>query len=76
MAQSYYSDLFISREQEFKNIANKYDKAVFNEYFPILMAILARLLLESPKDYLGTIFASLNLGQHYRVQFFNPSHIC
>ena len=40
MAQSYYRDLFISREQEFKNIANKYDKAVFNEYFPSLMAIL------------------------------------
>ena len=57
MAQSYYRDLFISREQEFKNIANKYDKAVFNEYFPSLIAILARLLLESPKDYLGTIFA-------------------
>ena len=76
MAQSYYRDLFISREQEFKNIANKYDKAVFNEYFPSLMAILARLLLESPKDYLGTIFARLNLGQHYRGQFFTPSHIC
>ena len=76
MAQSYYRDLFISREQEFKNIANKYDKAVFNEYFPSLMAILARLLLESPKDYLGAIFARLNLGQHYRGQFFTPSRIC
>lgn len=76
MAQSYYRDLFISREQEFKNIANKYDKAVFNEYFPSLMAILARLLLENPKDYLGAIFARLNLGQHYRGQFFTPSHIC
>ena len=76
IAHSYYRDLFISREQEFKNIANKYDKAVFNEYFPSLMAILARLLLESPKDYLGTIFARLNLGQHYRGQFFTPSHIC
>lgn len=40
------------------------------------IADLTRLLLESPKDYLGTIFMELNLGKHFNGQFFTPSHIC
>ena len=41
-----------------------------------MLADLTRLLLESPKDYLGTIFMELNLGKHFNGQFFTPSHIC
>lgn len=34
-----------------------------------MLADLTRLLLENPKDYLGTIFMELNLGKHFNGQF-------
>ena len=76
MADSCYRDLYNKRESEYLEIVSRYKKEVFCDYFPHLMANLAYLLLQKPKDYLGAIFSQLNLSQHYRGQYFTPSHIC
>ena len=76
MARSRYKELYDKRENEYLEVVKRYDKNVFGTYFPQMLADLTRLLLESPKDYLGTIFMELNLGKHFNGQFFTPSHIC
>ena len=76
MARSYYKEQYNKRENEYLEVIKRYDKNVFGTYFPQMLADLTRLLLESPKDYLGTIFMELNLGKHFNGQFFTPSHIC
>lgn len=76
MARSYYKEQYDKRENEYLEVIKRYDKNVFGTYFPQMLADLTRLLLESPKDYLGTIFMELNLGKHFNGQFFTPSHIC
>ncbi len=76
MAKSCYRDLYESRENEYLKVVGKYKKEVFNDYFPLMLANLTSLLLQEPKDYLGTIFEKLNLSQHFNGQFFTPPHIC
>lgn len=72
MAQSCYKELYDKRENEYLEVVKRYDKNIFETYFPQMLADLTRLLLESPKDYLGTIFMELNLGKHFNGQFSPP----
>lgn len=76
MARSCYKELYDKRENEYLEVVKRYDKNVFGTYFPQILADLTKLLFESPKDYLRTIFMELNLGKHFNGQFFTPSHIC
>lgn len=71
-----YKKWYEKRETEYLETVSRYEKNIFNHYFPELLAKLAKLLFDNPKDYLGTIFMQLNLGQHFKGQYFTPPHIC
>ncbi|WP_161631068.1 N-6 DNA methylase [Leisingera caerulea] len=62
------------REQEYLDTINRYaadDRAAFQRLF----ALLVEALEPEPRDVLGSIFMSLELGDAWKGQFFTPSEV-
>lgn len=64
------------REQEYIRIIKRYSKAE-QQVFPELFAVMVNALDSEPdQDFLGEMFMGLNLGNHWKGQFFTPYNVC
>lgn len=64
------------RERRYMDIINGYSEAE-RALFPKMLAIVVEALEVNPdQDFLGEMFMALELGNHYRGQFFTPYCIC
>lgn len=64
------------REREYLSIINRYPKKE-QQIFPELLGKLVEALEADPEqDFLGEMFMSLELGSHWKGQFFTPYSIC
>lgn len=64
------------REQEYIRTIKRYSKSE-QEGFPKLFALTVEALEKEPdQDFLGEIFMGLDLGNHWKGQFFTPYSIC
>ena len=64
------------REERYMSIIGQYGKAeqaLFPELLGILVASLER---DSEQDFLGEMFMALELGNHWKGQFFTPYNVC
>lgn len=64
------------REERYLNIISQYSKseqAVFPELLNILVQSLER---NQEQDFLGEMFMALELGSHWKGQFFTPYNLC
>ena len=67
---------FEKREQNYLKIINKYNKTE-QQVFPHLMALVTQALeRDKNRDFLGELYMALNLGNHWKGQFFTPYCIC
>lgn len=65
-----------AREQEYMRTIRRYTNAE-QQIFPKLLAITVEALEAEPdQDFLGELFMGLNLGNHWKGQFFTPYDIC
>lgn len=67
--------------KHFQQREKQYERAIKNlggvEVPAKLMAIIVMALEQNPEqDFLGKIFMNLNLGNHWKGQFFTPYNIC
>lgn len=64
------------REREYCNVINRYSKHE-QKIFPEMFAKLVEALEEDPEqDFLGEMFMALELGSHWKGQFFTPYSVC
>jgi len=64
------------REKQYLRTIKGYNQAE-QEVFPKLFALLVEALEDEPdQDFLGKMFMGLNLGNHWKGQFFTPYNIC
>lgn len=64
------------REQEYLKTIQRYNKAE-QQIMPRLLAMTVEALDDDPdQDFFGTLFMGLNLGDHWKGQFFTPYDIC
>lgn len=64
------------REQQYLRTIKRYTKAE-QEVIPQLFALLVEALENEPdQDFLGEMFMGLNLGNHWKGQFFTPYNVC
>lgn len=63
------------REKRYLAIAKEYTRADL-DVFPKLLAITAEALEDIDCDFLGEMFMSLELSNHWKGQFFTPFTIC
>lgn len=64
------------REKRYHDIISQYSKSE-QQIFPELVAILVNALeREQEQDFLGEMFMALELGSHWKGQFFTPYSIC
>lgn len=64
------------REERYLNTISRYDDTDRN-FFPELFAILVEALEKNPEqDFLGEMFMALELGSHWKGQFFTPYNLC
>lgn len=69
-------DVKQDREKRYHDIIGQYSKseqAVFPELVGILVMALER---EPEQDFLGEMFMALELGSHWKGQFFTPYSVC
>ena len=65
-----------AREKRYMEIVGGYDRSEVEE-FPKLLAYVVQALNENPQqDFLGEMFMSLELGNHWKGQFFTPYNLC
>lgn len=65
-----------AREREYLSIIKRYAKKE-QQIFPELLAMLVNALGEDPEqDFLGEMFMALELGSHWKGQFFTPYSVC
>ncbi len=65
-----------AREQEYLSTIKQYTKEQ-QQVFPELLAIMVNALEEDPQqDFLGEMFMCLELGNHWKEQFFTPYSVC
>lgn len=68
-------EILESREQRYLSIVKHYNKQE-QVVFPQLLGILSGALEENPQqDFLGWLFMTLNLNDHWKEQCFTPYHI-
>lgn len=66
----------MDREKRYMSIINCYTKKE-QKIFPELLAILTNALQRnSEQDFLGEMFMALELGNHWKGQFFTPYDVC
>ena len=64
------------REAEYLKIISKYTQQE-QSLFPVLCAATVTALDANPEqDFLGELYMSLNLGNHWKGQFFTPYSLC
>lgn len=64
------------REQQYIRTIKRYTKEE-QQVFPELFAVMVNALEDEPEqDFLGEMFMGLNLGNHWKGQFFTPYSIC
>lgn len=64
------------REKRYLDIIGQYSKSE-QQLFPELVGILVMALEQEPEqDFLGEMFMALELGSHWKGQFFTPYSIC
>ena len=64
------------REKRYLDIIGQYSKSE-QAVFPELVAILVQALEREPEqDFLGEMFMALELGSHWKGQFFTPYSLC
>lgn len=64
------------REERYLDIIRQYSKGE-QQLFPELVAILVMALEREPEqDFLGEMFMALELGSHWKGQFFTPYDVC
>lgn len=64
------------REQQYIRTIKRYTKAE-QEGFPKLFALMVEALESEPdQDFLGEMFMGLELGNHWKGQFFTPYNVC
>ena len=64
------------REERYMDIIGQYNKRE-QQIFPELVAILVTALeREAEQDFLGEMFMALELGSHWKGQFFTPYSVC
>ena len=65
-----------AREQEYMGKIQRYTKAE-QQIFPQLFALTVEALEHDPdQDFFGALFMGLNLGSHWKGQFFTPYNVC
>ena len=70
--QSQYED----REARYLQIVKRYNQKQ-QAAFPAMLALTVEALEENPdQDFLGSLYMQLELGNHWKGQFFTPFHIC
>ena len=69
-------DVKQQREQRYLEIIGQYSKSE-QALFPELVSILVMSLEREPEqDFLGEMFMALELGSHWKGQFFTPYSVC
>lgn len=64
------------REKQYLRTIQGYNQTE-QQVFPKLFALLAEALEDEPdQDFLGEMFMGLNLGNHWKGQFFTPYNVC
>lgn len=64
------------REAEYLKLISKYDRQE-QAIFPELLACTVAALEANPEqDFLGDLYMSLDLGNHWKGQFFTPYNLC
>lgn len=64
------------REKQYIRTIKGYNEAE-QQVFPKLFALMIDALEDEPdQDFLGEMFMGLNLGNHWRGQFFTPYNVC
>ena len=64
------------REKQYIRAIKGYNQGE-QQIFPKLFALLVEALDDEPdQDFLGEMFMGLNLGNHWKGQFFTPYNIC
>lgn len=64
------------REQQYQRIIKRYSERE-RLVFPQLLYLLVNALEDEPdQDFLGEMFMGLNLGNHWKGQFFTPYNVC
>lgn len=64
------------REAEYSRIMERYNPRE-REILPQLFGLTVQALEENPRqDFLGEMFMGLDLGNHWKGQFFTPYHLC
>ncbi|WP_206458672.1 N-6 DNA methylase [Anaerovorax sp. IOR16] len=67
---------FDEREEQYLNIISKYTKTEA-EIFPKMYAELVKAMeISTEQDFLGNLYMQLELGNHWKGQFFTPYSIC
>lgn len=64
-----------AREQEYMRTIQRYAKAEQQIFPKLLAATVEALEAEPDQDFLGVLFMGLNLGDHWKGQFFTPYNI-
>jgi hypothetical protein len=65
---------FDKREARYFDILKRYEPAEMNT-FAAMLGELVRALEEGMSDVLGQVFMALELGDHWKGQFFTPYHV-
>lgn len=64
------------REKQYLRTIQGYNQTE-QQVFPKLFALLVEALEDEPdQDFLGEMFMGLNLGSHWKGQFFTPYNVC
>jgi type I restriction-modification system DNA methylase subunit len=71
---NFYEETCDKLEQEYKNIIDQYGDS--GDLFSDILATLQKAMFESPFDYLGRLYADMNINSRTAGQFFTPPHLC
>lgn len=67
---------FDSREKQFTTIASQYSQLEMKDFGEMFSALVGALEANPNQDFLGDTFMRLELGNHWKGQFFTPYDVC
>ena len=67
---------FELREKEYLNIINKYTKQEQEKFPELFRHLIMAMERDKDQDFLGDIYMALELGNHWKGQFFTPYNVC
>lgn len=67
---------FELREKEYLNIINKYTKQEQEKFPELFRHLIMAMERDKEQDFLGEMYMALELGNHWKGQFFTPYNIC